>query len=186
MSTTESELSEEVIRGCASGDRKCQKIVYEQFYTRMYSVCLRYSNNKDEALDLLHEGYMKVFRKVETFKGESEFYPWIKRLFVNHCIDYTRSAYKRYISYVDEVVTDEAEEVPELPGEQTDAVVNQQAVFAAMNALRPDYRIILNLYAVENMSHAQIAQKLGIQESSSRSKLNRARNALKKTLKRNG
>ena len=94
-----------------------------------------------------------------------------------------RSAYKKYIYYADEVYSKEYEN----PFEQNDEAdkPNKSAVFAAMNKLRPDYRLVLNLYAVENLSHAEIASKLNILEASSRSKLSRARVALKKEL-RNG
>ncbi|MBI1306744.1 MAG: sigma-70 family RNA polymerase sigma factor [Bacteroidetes bacterium] len=179
-----SEISEDIIRGCASGDTKCQRLVYEIFYTRMYAICLRYSRDEDEALDLLHEGFIKVFKYAASFNGDADFAAWIKRVFTNNCIDYVRSAYKKYITYVDEVFSNESEEM-DFKSDDTPEV-EKSAVFAAMNKLRPDYRLVLNLYAVENLSHAEIADRLGIQEVSSRSKLLRARKALKKLLNSNG
>ncbi len=175
------EISDEVIRGCASGDKKCQREIYELYYNKMYGVCLRYGKNADEAKDLLHEGFLKVFRTVASFKGDSDFYHWIKRVFTNNCIDHLRSAYKKNIVYVDQVYTDDQAEEEEIDDDQ---VLNTGQVFKAMNELRPDYRLILNLYAIENYSHQEIAEHLGIKESSSRSKLLRARRSLNKLLKR--
>ncbi|MCB9260765.1 MAG: sigma-70 family RNA polymerase sigma factor [Flavobacteriales bacterium] len=172
------EISGEVIEGCCRNDKKCQKIVYETYYKSMYAICLRYSSNADEAKDLLHEGFMKLFKNISSFSGTSSFSAWIKRLFTNNCIDYVRSAYKKYIHYFEEIYTEETNEMMYEEEEE----ISQKAVLEAMSKLRPDYKIVLNLYAIENLSHSEIAQELGIEESSSRSKLSRARAALKKLL----
>lgn len=179
-SKRQQDISHSVIEGCAKQDKNCQRIVYETFYRSMYSICLRYSSNEDEAKDLLHEGFIKLFRKVKTFKGESAFGTWVSRLFTNHCIDYVRSAYKKYINYVEHLYSDQTEEM--VIEEEAESTLSRSVVFQAMNDLRPDYRLVLNLYAIEKLSHAEIAEKLGIREASSRSKLSRARQALKKNL----
>lgn len=179
-SSAQREITQEVIDGCAAKDKTCQKVVYEYFYRSMYAICLRYSSNEDEAKDLLHEGFIKLFKKAKLFKGDAEFSTWVNRLFTNHCIDYVRSAYKRYVHYFDSIYSDETEELDDY--QEEDSNPTEKEVFAAMNKLRADYRLVLNLYAIEKYSHAQIAEKLGIQEASSRSKLSRARIALKKQL----
>lgn len=184
LNTTEREVTEEIIRGCASGDNASQRFVYEQYYQRMFGICLRYSDHADEAKDLLQEGYIKVFKYIKSYKGEADFYVWMKRLFTNHCIDHVRSAYKRYITYVDQMENDEADdEYIEAEGSLN---LTTKEVFDAMNLLRPDYRLILNMYALEKRSHAEIALHLGIQEVSSRSKLARARKSLKSILEKHG
>lgn len=176
------DISKEVIEGCVKGDERCQKEVYESLYQIMYAICLRYSNNADEAKDLLQDGFIKLFKKMKKYKGDANFTVWVKRLFINHCIDYVRSAYKKYVYYVDEVYSEETDDpyTEEEPKNET----TKEQVFSAMNRLRADYRLILNLFAVESLSHNEIADKLGIQEASSRSKLSRARVALKKELNR--
>lgn len=179
-SSGQREITQEIIEGCSAKDKSCQKIVYEHFYKSMYAICLRYSANGDEAKDLLHEGFIKLFKKSKLYKGDAEFGIWVKRLFINHCIDYVRSAYKRYVHYFDTIYTDETEELSY--EDESNDYPSKKEVFSAMNEIRADYRLILNLYAIENYSHAEIAEKLGIKEASSRSKLSRARIALKKQL----
>lgn len=177
---TQKRITEDVIHGCAYGDRNCQRLIYETYVEQMFAICLRYCNDSDEAKDVLHEGFIKLFKKVQGFRAESSFEAWMSTLFRNHAIDYVRSAYKRYIRYVDEVTDPEdtpyVEDGPEF---STTEVMN------ALNALRPDQRAVINMYAIDGMSHAEIAGMLNIKESSSRSKLLRARQALKDIL-RNG
>jgi RNA polymerase sigma factor (sigma-70 family) len=146
----------------------------------MYAICLRYSSNSDEAKDLLQDGFIKLFKKIKSYRGDADFIAWVKRLFINHCIDYLRSAYKKKLFYVDSVYHEEIEE--ELQDNELKTRITKEQVFAALNLIRPDYRLILNMYAIEGLSHIEISEKLGIQESSSRSKLSRARVALKKQL----
>ncbi|MFT5511827.1 MAG: RNA polymerase sigma factor (sigma-70 family) [Bacteroidia bacterium] len=181
-STEANEISKDIIEGCVAGNRKHQKIVYENLYQTMYAICLRYSNSSDEAKDLLQDGFMKLFKKVKKYNVDAPFTIWVKRLFINHCIDYVRSAYKKYVYYFDEVYSDDSVD----PFEEEDHTeeISKSDVFEAMNKIRADYRLILNLFAIENLSHAEIAEKLNIQEASSRSKLSRARVALKKELNR--
>ncbi len=179
--TGQRDISKEVIEGCSAGDNSCQKIVYEAYYKSMYAVCLRYSGNSDEAKDLLQDGFLKLFKKVKSFNGDSNFKTWATRLFINHCIDYLRSAYKKYVHYVDQVYSNELDTSYEEPILQTNP--NQETVFKAMNKLRADYRLIINLFAIENLNHSEIAERLNIKEASSRSKLSRARVALKKELR---
>ncbi len=181
-SAGKNDISQEIIEGCMDSDERCQKVVYETLYQTMYAICLRYSNNSDEAKDLLQDGFMKLFKKIKKYKGDANFTVWVKRLFINHSIDYVRSAYKKYVYYVDEVYSEESEDP--FQEEEDPEETTKEKVFEAMNRLRADYRLILNLYAVENLSHIEIADKLGMQETSSRSKLSRARVALKKEMKR--
>ena len=86
-----------LLRVVWDSDERCQKVVYETLYQTMYAICLRYSNNSDEAKDLLQDGFMKLFKKIKKYKGDANFTVWVKRLFINHSIDYVRSAYKKYV-----------------------------------------------------------------------------------------
>ena len=105
----------------------------------------------------------------------------------NHCLDFVRSAYKKYIPYPGEEAADYAGDDSDTDGEyEYLEKYGTKTLLAAMMKLRPDYRVILNLYAVEGMNHQQISASLGIQESTSRSKLMRARNSLKKILNQPG
>ncbi len=182
------EISEEIIKGCALKDTGCQKIIYEKYYKRMYAVCLRYVNNNDEAKDLLHDGFMKLFDKIRTFNEYSRFEAWMRRLFVNHCIDYVRSAYKKNRVTLEERYESANAETGEDEADNTEFDIHHYSVaelVLAIGMLSPDYRLIINMYAIEKYSHQEIAAKLGIEHSTSRNKLLRARQSLKKILLEN-
>jgi RNA polymerase sigma-70 factor (ECF subfamily) len=173
------DISEEIIIGCARQEKWCQKAVYEQYYKKMFAICLRYSSSPDEARDLLHDGFIKLFDRISQFKDYSRFEAWMHKLFANHCIDYVRSAYKRNITYNSDLVGEDLQaEAVEDHEESGIADISTEKLFSAMAQLRPDYRLILNMYAIEKLSHQEIADKLGIQHSTSRSKLLRARKSL--------
>lgn len=176
-------MNDSVIQACMHGDRNGQKVVYETYYKKMYAVCRSYGSNEDEARDLLHDGFIKVFHKLEKKPDLQNFDGWIRKVFVNNCLDFVRSAYKKYIVYQDNETT--LQEYSDLDNENDSAYLDQfntQQILKGLQMLRPDYRVILNLYAVENMNHTEIAAHLNIKEASSRSKLMRARNSLKKIL----
>ncbi|MEZ4804435.1 MAG: sigma-70 family RNA polymerase sigma factor [Bacteroidia bacterium] len=173
------DISEEIIVGCARKDKKCQKLIYEKYYRSMYAVCLRYVNNSDEAKDLLHDGFIKLFDKISSFKEFPKFEAWMRRLFTNHCIDHVRSAYKKYMVFnADETINQISEETEE-DNENSIYKYKPEDLIKAFQQLRPDYRTIINLFAVEGYSHQEIAKELGIEHATSRSKLLRARQSLK-------
>lgn len=173
-------ITEAILVACARRESEAQRVVYEACYKKMYSICLRYVPNADEARDLLHDGFIKLFDKLAS--GPSIQYPeaWIRRLFVNFCLDYVRSAYKKYIVYGEDVwLHTRATEATETESDDWMAQFDTRKILKAMGELRHDQRVILNLYAVDGLSHAEIAVALHIPENTSRSRLMRARAALK-------
>src|SRR5579863_5894522 len=86
----------QVIQGCVTGDRKFQQALYNQFSAKMFSVCLRYANEYNSAQDLLQEGFVKVFRNIEKFRGEGSFEGWVRRIFVNTAIEHYRKHVNLY------------------------------------------------------------------------------------------
>jgi RNA polymerase sigma factor (sigma-70 family) len=90
----------DLLSGCIRGDRKMQRELYDRFAPKMYGVCLRYAGNAEEAEDILQEGFIKVFRKIESFRGEGSFEGWIRRIFVNTAIEYYRK--KTYLQPITE------------------------------------------------------------------------------------
>lgn len=180
-----SEISDSIIKGCAEKDPGCQRIIYEYYYKRMYAICVRYCGDRDEAKDLLHDGFLKLFDKIGSFAESGKLDAWVRRLFTNHCIDYVRSAYKKYmLNNLDEKAERLSDTEPDGPeNELFDPLAySPEQLMLALEKLRPDYRTIINLFAIENYSHQEIADKLGIEHASSRSKLLRARQALKKII----
>lgn len=182
-SVASTRITEAVLAGCARRETSAQRTVYEAVYKKMYSVCLRYVPDADEARDLLHDGFIKLFDKLAAAPVIQYPEAYIRRLFVNFCLDYVRSAYKKYIVYGEETwMHARSTEESEAESDEWMAQFDTRKILKAMSELRHDQRVILNLYAVDGLSHAEIAAELHIPENTSRSRLMRARAALKTKL----
>jgi len=163
--TTESDL----IKGCMDGDRRMQHELYNRFSGRMYAVCLRYAGSAEEAQDILQEGFIKVFKKLDSFRNEGSFEGWIRRIFVNTAIEHFRR--KRYLMPVTE------KEENTIEGKYTSALddLGAKDIMALVQELSPGYRTVFNMYVVEGYTHKEIADMLGISEGTSKSQLSRAK-----------
>lgn len=159
----------ELIRKCLEGDRVAQKALYETFSRVMYGLCLRYSSNADEAKDILQDGFVKVFTKMDQFSFNGSFEGWMKRIFVNTALEYYR-VNKVHMYHSD---VDAAFEKPH--HDFTVEKLGQKEILQAINSLAPGYRTVLNLFIVEGYSHAEIGEMMGITEGTSKSQLSRAR-----------
>ena len=167
---------QDLVQACIRKERWAQKILYEEFYRKMMGVCLRYANNEDEALDILHEGFIKVFKHIGKYQAGTSLVAWIRRIMVNTAIDYYRKAIRRRTEDLDQafqISTQEADAVSQCTVEE---------ILAAVRDLSPAYRAVFNLYVIEGYSHREIADMLDITESTSRSNLVKARVKLKETL----
>ncbi|MEL6637301.1 MAG: RNA polymerase sigma factor [Bacteroidota bacterium] len=166
----------DLIEACVKKERWAQKQLYEEYYSKMMGVCLRYSNNKEDALDILHEGFIKVFRNVAKYQPGTSLNAWIRRIMVNTAIDYYRKAIRRR--------TEDLDQAYQVSTDQPDAISNctEKDILAAIQTLSPAYRAVFNLYVIEGFSHREIADQLGITESTSRSNLVKARIKLKALL----
>ena len=165
-----------LIAGCLEEKRWAQKELYERHYGKMMGVCLRYSNNSEDAKDILNEGFIKVFRYLHRYKVGTSLEGWIRRIMINTSIDF----YRKAIRHRTEDIT-HAEHTT-VSGE--DAISNYSAkeILSIIQKLPPSYRAVFNLYAIEGYSHREVAEKLGISESTSRSNLVKARTKLKALL----
>jgi RNA polymerase sigma factor (sigma-70 family) len=176
---TESDL----ISGCIKQDRSCQKQLYEQFYGRMMAVCLRYAKNRDEAKDILHEGFMKVFTSLKSYSHAGSFEGWMKRIHVNTAIDHIRKNRHEYLIvntvYANEGGTGKSQDIED---EDIFRNIRQEDIIHAIQSLSPAYRTVFNLYVMEDFSHKEIADKLDISEGTSKSNLSKDKFNLKKNL----
>lgn len=150
-------------------ERWAQQQVYEHFYGKMMGVCMRYAGSRDEALDLLHEGFIKVFQNITKYKPGTSLAAWIRTIIVNTCIDYYRRNTRRRTEDIDQAYA--------LSNDDPDALshLTEQEIMHAVQELSPAYRAVFNLYVVEGYSHKEIADALDITESTSRSNLVKAR-----------
>ena len=164
------------IEACARNERWAQEVIYKEFYPSMMAICLRYSNNKEDALDILHEGFIKVFKHIGKFKQGTSLGAWIKRIMVNTAIDFYRKNVRRR--------TEDLDTVYDMSSSAPDAIsqMSAQDILNCLQKLTPSYRTVFNLYVIEGYSHKEISEKLDISESTSRSNLVKARGKLKTLL----
>jgi RNA polymerase sigma-70 factor (ECF subfamily) len=178
-----------IIDGCIAGERKSQQRVYELFYGKMMAVCLRYTKNHDQAKDILQDGFIKVFRSMDAFNRAGSFEGWIRRIMVNTAIDYFRRAKNSYLLLgeersIEDFGDHDAEDTLEDTQEDELPDLKPADVINAMQKLTPAYRTVFNLYVFEEMTHKEIAEVLGINIGTSKSNLAKAKQNLKKLLKK--
>jgi RNA polymerase sigma-70 factor (ECF subfamily) len=173
LNITDSDL----IKGCLENDRRMQQELYNRFAPKMYGVCLRYTGNADDAQDVLQDGFVKVFRKLDSFRSEGSFEGWIRRVFVNTAIEHFRR--KHYMQPVTEREenTLESKTLTALDG------LSEKDILKLVQELAPGYRAVFNLYVVEGYAHKEIAEMLGITEGTSKSQLSRAKVILQDMIK---
>ena len=167
-----------LIDGCRKGNRASQIRLYQHFFSYGMGVCLRYSKNREEALEILNDGFLKAFTKIHQYDSEQSFKPWLRRILINASIDYYRKYHKKYDSLVIAFIRK--------PSNTTynDALDNLafEDLLKVMQKLSPAYRMVFNLYVVENFSHQEIAEKLDISIGASKSNLAKARQKIKAML----
>jgi RNA polymerase sigma-70 factor (ECF subfamily) len=159
----------DLIKGCIENDRRLQQELYNRFAAKMYGVCLRYAGNADDAQDILQDGFIKVFRKLDSFRREGSFEGWVRRIFVNTAIEhFRRRNYMQPVTEREESLI-EAKTLSALDG------MNEKDILKLVQELSPGYRTVFNLYVVEGYTHKEIAAMLDITEGTSKSQLSRAK-----------
>ena len=173
----------QLVDGCKNQSRASQEEVFSKLYGRLFSICLRYADDRDEAKDILQNGFIKVFSGIENYKGDGSFEGWIKRIVVNTAIDnYRRKKVKPVVT--DSELTDRLGD--SIEDEEDEVSVYGQIpvseVMEAVQQLSPAYRTIFNLYVMEGYNHNEIAEMLDISVGTSKSNLSKARMNLRKIL----
>ncbi len=162
-------IDEAIVQGCLKKDPKAQKAFYEFFSRTMYGICLRYSNSPDDAKDILQEGFIKVFAKLNQFSNKGSLEGWLKRLFINTALEH----YRVNKVYMEQSDVDQAYN-HEIHGFAIEKIT-QKEILDVLSKMAPGYKTVLNLYAIEGYTHAEIAELLNISEGTSKSQLSRAR-----------
>ena len=179
MSVSETAINvHQLIRGCASNDRRAQELLYRQFYNPMMAVCFRYVRNKEDALEVLHSGFLKVFQNIENFdESRSALFTWIQTIMVRTSIDFLRK--KNPLAQAVEW-TDSIE--PEIEAE---VLINKSAeeILYFLNNLSQTTAAVFNLHVVEGYNHKEIARLLSISEGTSKWHLSEAKKKLAIMLK---
>lgn len=159
----------DLIEGCIQGNRKMQQALYDRFASKMYGVCLRYAGNTDEAQDILQEGFIKIFKKIGSFRSEGSFEGWVRRIFVNTSIEHFRK--KNYL----QPITEKEEDTVEGKYLSVLDTLAEKDIISLVQQLSPGYRTVFNMYVIEGYTHKEIADMLGISEGTSKSQLSRAK-----------
>lgn len=178
---------QQLIQGCLNGDRRSQQAVYKLLYGKMKAVCLRYTKDSDQAMDVLQEGFIKVFQNMEKYTGVGSFEGWVRRIMVNLSIDRFRKQKNDFLLLNGNMSPEDFED--EIEDEEDENAVDYDfkpsQIIEAMQQLSPAYRTVFNLYVFENYTHQDIADSLGISVGTSKSNYAKAKRNMKKILLKN-
>ncbi len=164
------------ITACINNERWAQKKLYEDNYSSMMALAMRYASTNDDALDILHEGFIKIFKNIDKYQLGSSLQAWMRRIVINSAIDFYRKELRRRSEDLDTAYhlhTNEPDIISTLSSEE---------ILGALQHLSLSYRSVFNLYVIEGYSHREISELLGITESTCRSNLVKARTRLKNIL----
>lgn len=166
----------ELLEGCLQNDRKCQELLYKQFYGYAMGVCMRYVPNREEAVEVVNDGFLKIFQKVQKYDTEKPFKIWLRRIMINTALDH----YRQNVKHQNNTDLSVAENTVAAP--DSDNIFNTLAhedLIELIQQLTPAYRTVFNLYVIDGYSHEEISRQLGISEGTSKSNLARARENLR-------
>lgn len=167
----------ELIKRCKKGNRAAREALYRTYSAVLFGICLKYSRNREEAEDNLHDSFMTIFRKIHQFRQQGSLEGWLKRIAVNTVLQKYRK--QQPLSLIPEILEaeDENEEIGPLEGIPLDTLLQ------FIQELPDKYRITFNLYVLDGYTHKEISEALGTSEGTSKSNLARARNILREKIK---
>lgn len=171
------------IERCALNNRESQKKIYTSFYGYAMAVCDRYTNNQDDAIEILNDGFLKVFKEIYRYKPAytdviSSFKGWLRKIMVYTAIDHFRKNHKHQFT------TDLDNGVIQVASHAEDALdrISYEEIIRSIQDLTPGYRTVFNLFIIEGFTHEEISEKIGISIGTSKSNLAKARRQLQKIL----
>jgi len=173
---------EDLIKRCIARDRQAQKTLYERYAPLLLGVCIRYAFDRDEAEDILQEGFVKVFFHLHEYSGLGPLKNWMRKIMVNTAIThYHRTLKHRYHSDLDDM-----QEHIALAGDLPGVDFTRGELLEVIRSLPPGYRMVFNLFAVEGYKHREIAEMMGIDVNTSKSQYSRARQMIRNKLEKLG
>jgi len=166
----------QLIRGCIQQDRKCQKMLYKAFYGFAMGISLRYASDRDQASEVMNQGFFKVFTHIESYDTTRPFKAWLGKIMMNASIDFYRANLK--MAYAEDL--DSAEHLSD--GDMVDKNLHYEDLLKMVQQLPQAYRTVFNLFAIEGYSHEEIGAMLNINPGTSKSNLHKARQKLKQMI----
>lgn len=167
------------LAACVRQERWAQELLYKEYYGILMPLCQRYATNKEDALDIMHEGFIKVFKHIGKYEMGTSLNAWIKRIMVNTAIDFYRKKVRRRTEDIETAFSVKSNDPTILNFLAAEEIIQH------LHQLSPSYRTIFNLYVIEGYSHKEIAEIMNISESTSRSNLVKARAKLRASLMSN-
>ncbi|MGQ0740363.1 MAG: RNA polymerase sigma factor [Bacteroidota bacterium] len=171
------------VEACGRNSRESQKVIYSSFYGYAMAICDRYAGNQDDAVEILNDGFLKIFREIHHYRPAyadviSSFKGWLRKIMIYTSIDHFRKNHKH------QVLTQLDNVVYQLPSVNEDALekLTYEEIIRSVQLLSPGYRTVFNLFIIEGWSHDEIAEHLGISTGTSKSNLSKARRQLQKIL----
>ncbi|MBN2610446.1 MAG: RNA polymerase sigma factor [Bacteroidales bacterium] len=171
-------MLDNIIKGCQAGDSRAQRELYVLFKDKMFGICLRYAGNRDDAQDIVQDGFVKIYEKITQFRFEGSFEGWMRRVMVNTALERYRT-HCQVIHIGDSVKEIDTPDSAEILGD-----ISARELLKFVQELSPKYRLVFNLYAIEGYSHKEISEQLDITEGTSKSNLSRARAILQEKVHR--
>ncbi len=165
----------QLIEGCKRGDRKSQKKLYDTYAAKMMAVCFRYAGDKEAARDMLQDGFIKVFSNLDSYAGIGSFEGWIRRIFINCCLE----ALRKNDLLRDTEDIDATYHIHDVQASVLEEI-SAKEILGLVSELPSGFRTVFNLFAIEGYSHKEIGEILQITESTSRSQFTRAKQVLQK------
>ncbi len=169
---------EKVIFDCKRQKRKAQVLLYKQYSSQLLGVCMRYVADKSEAEDILQDAFLKIFNNIKEYNGKGHFEGWMRKIVVNTAITHFHKHKKHY--YHDDI--DDVEDADVMYNITPETEYDEKELLKLLNKMPDGYRVIFNLYAVEGFKHKEIAEKLNIEENTSKSQYLRAKKWLVKEM----
>ena len=171
------------IRACTLNNRESQKKIYSSFYGYAMAICDRYANNQEDAVEIINDGFLKIFREIHHYQPAysdvvSSFKGWLRKIMIYTAIDHFRKYHKH------QMVTDLDTVVYQVPAHSIDALdrISHEEIIRSVQQLSPGYRAVFNLFVIDDLSHEEISKELGISVGTSKSNLAKARKQLQKIL----
>lgn len=167
----------ELIDKCLANDPFAQELLYRRYSSRMYGVCLRYVRQREDASDILQEGFIRVFTNLKFYRGEGSFEGWVRRIIINTAINH----YKANTKYSHDMSVDEVHVSISIDNDALSRLTTEE-LLRLIQQLPEGFRMVFNLFVIEGFDHKEIGKMLGITENTSKSQLHRAKIALQKKL----
>jgi RNA polymerase sigma factor (sigma-70 family) len=166
----------DILKGCSRGDLKAQEHLFKKYYGFVMKISLRFSSSRDNASEITNDAFLKIFKKIDSYRSENEFGAWVRRIVVNTALDY----YRKEKKHDAEISIDEAFNEP--ADESVIDKLNAEEIIRLINSLPMIYRYTFTLFEIEGFSHDEIARQLGVTASTSRSNLTRAKKMLRQMI----